>query len=71
MIDRLSAYLMEIPEMPHPPAEYRRFAEQRNMWNLLGATSSYDDMTWAEVQEAMCFAALEQQHPQRFKKADR
>jgi hypothetical protein len=59
---------MEIVEVPHPPPEYRRFAEKRVMWQLLGATTDYDTMAWAEVQEAMVFATLEEKHPHRFSK---
>lgn len=35
---------------------------------MLGATSSYDDMTWAEVREVLKFGELEEAHPHRFKK---
>ena len=57
---------MEVPEVPSPPLEYQQFVERRAMWNLLGATSSYDTMTWAEVEEAKVFADLEARHPHRF-----
>lgn len=67
MIDRTSAWLMEVVEVPTPSHSYIRFAERRAMWNLLGATSDYSEMTWAEVREAAVFAGLEQQHPHRFK----
>ena len=62
---------MEVPEVPQPPPEYVRFAERRAMWNLLGATSSYERMSWAEVREAQVFAGLEKAHPHRFKDRER
>ena len=67
MIDQTSAWLIEIPEVPRPPLEYEDFAVRRAMWQLLGATTNFEEMTWAEIQEAKVFAMLEEKHPQRFK----
>lgn len=65
-MDRTSAWLMEIPEVPNPPREYESFYYTRLFWRELGR--HYDEMTRAEVLEARAFMVLEQQHPQRFEK---
>jgi hypothetical protein len=58
------AWLLEIPEIPHPPPEYARFFYRRLFWRELGR--HYDEMTVAEVEEAKTFMALEQRHSHRF-----
>ena len=57
---------MEIPEVPSPPPEYEWFMYTRLFWKELGR--HYDEMTYAEVQEARTFMVLEQRHPQRFER---